>query len=484
MSLKQKTVSGLFWSFVDNSAKLGITFVVNIILARLLTPREFGLIGLTTVFVAVSQSIIDSGFKQALIRKQNCTQVDFSTVFYFNLLVSVGLYLLLSLGSGLIARFFAEPQLAAIIPVLGLLLISNGLAIVQQAQLTKEINFKLQTRISIIAAFVSGAVGISMALAGYGVWSLVATTLSRSIVEGVLLWLWNGWRPALIFSSDSFKEMFSFGSKLMAGGLLNTIYQNIYVLIIGRYFSAAELGYYTRADEFKRFPSQNLSSIVQRVSYPVLSVIQDDIPKLLAAYRRLIKSTMLIAFVLMLGLAAVAEPVMLGLLGEQWRPSIVYLQLLCLVGMFYPLHSLNLNMLTVQGRSDLFFRLEVIKRLLAIPTIIVGIVFGVKAMILGMMVNTLIAYFLNSYWSGKFIGYASWQQIRDVLPSFVLAVSVALIVYLAGYFMQMPYLYELIAQVALGALLTVGFAELSHLDSYTYIKLIVLDRSARKVFTT
>jgi O-antigen/teichoic acid export membrane protein len=483
MSLKQKTVSGLFWSFVDNFTRLGITFIVNIILARLLTPREFGLIGMTTVFIAVSQSLIDSGFRQALIRKGNCTQADFSTVFYFNLLVSVSLYVLLFLAKGLIAQFFGEPQLADIIPVVGVLLITNALAIIQQTRLTKEINFKLQTKISLISALVSGAIGIWMALVGYGVWSLVATTLSSSIVAVLLLWLWNGWRPSLVFSPDSFKEMFSFGSKLMVSGLLETIYQNIYSLIIGRYFSAADLGYYTRANEFRRVPSQNLSAIVQRVSYPVLATIQDDIPKLRAAYQRLIKSTMLIAFVAMLGMAAVAKSLMLVTVGEKWQPSIVYLQLLCFVGMFYPLHLLNLNMLTVQGRSDLFLRLEVIKKLLAIPTIVIGVFLGIEAMVLGMIINALIAYFLNSYWSGKFIGYSTWRQIKDILPSFALAASVALVVYLTGQLMQMRYLYVLIAQVVLGVVLTVGLAELVHLDSYVYIKLTVLDRLMRRTPT-
>ena len=384
------------------------------------------------------------------------------------------------MSSGLIAQFFDEPRLAPIIQVLGLVLITNGMSIVQQALLTKEINFKLQTRISIISSLVSGAIGISMALAGYGVWSLVAATLSSSAVVALLLWLWNGWRPSLVFSPDSFREMYSFGSKLLVSGLIDTIYNNIYLLVIGRYFLAADLGYYTRADELRHAPSQNLSAVTRRVSYPVLSTLQDDIPKLRAAYRRLIKSIMLITFVLMLGMAAVAEPLVLTLYGEQWRPSIVYLQLLCFVGMLYPLHSINLNMLSVQGRSGLFLKLEIIKKVLAIPTIVIGVFFGIEAMIMGMIVNSFIAYFLNSYWSGKFIGYSTWQQIKDILPSFILAASVALVVYLAGYLMQMRYLYELIAQVALGALLTVGLAELAHFENYSYIKLIVLDRLLRR----
>ncbi len=484
MSLKQKTVSGLYWSFIDNFAKLGITFVVGIILARLLTPREFGLIGMTSIFIAVSQSVVDSGFKQALIRKQDCTQADYSTVFYFNLLVSVGLYALLILTSGLIARFFGEPLLAPIVRALGLVLVINGLSIVQQALLTKEINFRLQTRVSVISSLFSGIIGISMALAGYGVWSLIATTLSGSVVVALLLWLWNGWRPSFVFSLKSFRGMFSFGSKLLLSGLIDTVYRNIYLLIIGRYFSAAALGYYTRADSFRKIPSENITNVVQRVSYPVLSTLQDDVARLRAAYQKLIKSTMLIAFVLMLGMAAVAEPMVLALIGEKWRPCIVYVQLLCLVGMLYPLHAINLNMLQVQGRSDLCLRLEVIKKLLAVPAIAIGVLLGIKAMIIGMLVNSLIAYFLNSYWSGKLIRYSSRQQLQDILPSFVLAAVIGLVVYLAGHFIAAAPLYRLTAQLILGGLLSIGLSELTRFADYGYIKRLALEQLAKGAPTT
>lgn len=475
-SLKHKTVSGLLWSFIDNFAKLGITFFIGIVLARLLTPAEFGLIGMTTIFIAVAQSFIDSGFKQALIRKQDCTPVDFSTVFYFNLLVSFGAYILLFLFADIIGQFFSEPQLPPIIRVLGLVLIFNGLSIVQGARLTREINFKLQTNISVISSLVSGTIGISMALAGYGVWSLVATTLSGSIMNTLLLWLLNDWRPSLMFSVESFRGMFSFGSRLLVSGLLDTIFNNIYLLVIGRYFSASALGYYTRADAFKNIPSQNITGVVQRVSYPVLSTLQNDILRLRSAYRKVIKSTMFITFVLMLGMVAVARPMILTLIGEQWEDSIVYLQLLCFVGIFYPLQAINLNMLKVQGRSDLFLKLEVIKKLLAVPIVIVGVFYGIKIMIVGMIFNSFIAYYLNSYWSGKYIGYSMSQQIKDISPSFLLAATSSLVVAGVGYLLGTSSLIELVVQVIVGGVLTIGIAELIHLDSYLYIKGIVLEK--------
>ena len=479
MSLKQKTISGFLWSFIDDFAKLGITFVSGIVLARLLTPREFGLIGMTTIFIAVSQSFIDSGFKQALIRKQDCTRTDFSTVFYFNLLISVIFYLLLVFFAGVIARFFDEPQLESVIKVLGSGLIINALSLVQQTRLTKNINFRLQTRISIISSLVSGGIGIYMAFSGYGVWSLIASTLSRSFVVLLLLWLWNDWKPSLLFSWDSFREMFSFGSRLLISGLLNTVYTNIYNLVIGKYFSAADLGYYSRANEFQRLPSQHLTGVIQRVSYPVLATLQGDTPRLKAAYRRLIQSTMLITFVLMLGLAAVAEPLVITLVGEQWRPSIIYLQLLCFVGMFYPLHAINLNMLQVEGRSDLFLKLEVIKKILAIPVIVIGVLLGIRILIVAMFINSLLAYYLNAYWSGKFVEYSMWQQVKDLLPSFGLAAFMGLVVYGLGYFLEVPALLKLILQVMLGALLTIGVAELLRMDSYLYMREIAVEKTLR-----
>jgi O-antigen/teichoic acid export membrane protein len=288
--------------------------------------------------------------------------------------------------------------------------------------------------------------------------------------------LWNRWKPILDFSFQSFKELFSFGSKLLVSGLINTLSYNIYYLVIGKYFSAKELGYYTRADQFNTLPSMNLTSVIQRVSYPVLSSIKDDIPKLKEAYKKLIRSTMLICFVLMLGMAAIARPMILTLIGEKWEPCIIYLQMLCFVGMFYPLHALNLNMLQVEGRSDLFLRLEIIKELLVIPIIVVGVIWGIKAMILGMIINALIAYYLNSYWSGRFIGYSFLEQIKDIFPSFLLAAGMSAVVFVEELLFPLPPLPLLIIQLTTGSLLTIGMCEAFHNKDYAYIKETVKDK--------
>jgi len=463
----------LFWSAIDGFASQGIQFLVGIILARLLTPYEFGLIGMLTIFIALSQSFIDSGFTNALIRKKDCTQTDYSTVFYFNFVVSILFYFLLFFFAGSISRFFNEPQLEFLLQVLGLGLILNALSIIHRTILTKNIDFKLQARVSIVSSIISGIIAIAMAYNGFGVWSLVALTLSRFGFASLFLWLWTNWFPNLVFSYKSFKELFSFGSKLLLSGLIDTTFRNIYYLVIGKYFSAVELGYYTRADQFKAMPSQNLANIIQKVSYPLLSNIQDNVIRLRLAYSQLIKSTMFITFVLMLLMAATAKPMIITLVGEQWLPAVNYLQLLCFVGMFYPLHALNLSMLKVMGRSDLFLRLEIIKKILSVPIIVIGILYGIKIMILGMLVNTIFAYYLNSYWSGKMISYPFFEQVKDIFPSFLLAFTVSVVVFIIANFISLSNVWILIVQIITAAILTFVLSEIFKLSSYLYIKEII-----------
>jgi O-antigen/teichoic acid export membrane protein len=474
--LKQKTVNGLLWSFIDNFSTQGITFIVGIILARILTPKEFGLIGMITIFIAISTSFINSGFSQALIRKIDCTETDYSTVFYFNLIVGILFWGILFIAAPKISRFFEEPQLISLVRVLGIVLVIDSLTMIQRTTLTRRVDFKLLTKVSVIANIVSGAIGITMAILGFGVWSLVAKTISQQGINSSLLWLWNRWRPLWVFSINSFKELFSFGSKLLASGLIDTVYNNVYYLIIGKYFTADELGFYTRADAFKNLPAQNINGIMSRVTYPVLVQMKDDKIRLKTAYKKMIKTVMYISFILMAGMAATAEPMVISLIGENWRPSIVYLQLLTFVGVMYPLHSLNLNLLNVLGRSDLFLKLEIIKKLIVIPTIIIGIFWGIKIMILGMWVNTLIAYYLNSYYSGKFISYSTNEQLRDIMPSFFLALSMGVIVFFLGKFIVTSYILKFVLQIISGILITLVASEIFKPEPYMYIKDVAVDK--------
>ena len=302
-SLRDKTARGVGWSFIDNIANSGITFLVGLVLARLLTPEEYGVMAMIAIFIAVSDSIIDSGFSNALIRKVDIERIDYNTVFYFNLIVSISLYILLFFVSPAISAFFREPVLVDVMRVIGFVLIVNALAIIPRTIFIRNINFKTQTKVSLIASISSGVVGIGMALSGMGVWSLVGQQLSRQLLNTVFLWGYCKWKPVFEFSAKSFKEMFGFGSKLLVSGLLDTIYKDIYYLVIGRFFTSFVLGQYTRAKQFNTIFSSNLTTVVQRVSYPVLSSIQNEPERLCGAYRKVIKSTMLVTFACMLGLA-------------------------------------------------------------------------------------------------------------------------------------------------------------------------------------
>jgi O-antigen/teichoic acid export membrane protein len=475
-TLRQKTISGMLWSFSDSVAGQGIQFVVGLILARILSPAEFGLIGMITVFLAVSQSFIDSGFGQALIRKPKAGQSDFSTVFWFNIFAGVLFFLLFFLLAPAIARFYDEPQLQPLTRVLSIILIINSFGLVQRAILTRKIDFRLQTKITIISAVISGIVAVYMALSGYGVWSLVWKSLLGYLIQTILFWMLSGWHPEMTFSKESFRDLFGFGSKLLLSGLIDTAYRNIYPLIIGKFFTAQELGFYSRAEQFTKLPSQNISQIVQRVSYPALSMVQDNTSKLKSGYRQVISSTMYISFLAMLGLAAVAKPMVILLIGEKWLPSVPYLQLLCLGGMLYPLHAINLNMLKVKGRSDLFLRLEIIKKLLAIPVILAGIFVSINAMLTGMVIHSFAAYFINSYYSGKLVDYPFREQIGDIYASFFIALCVSLLVWSLSYILPFSNIIILMLQLTVGIGAVLLMSETIQPAGYPEIKAIVKEK--------
>ena len=335
-SLKQQTIKGVIWSSIERFSVQGIQFLIMIIMARLLSPNDYGLIGMLTVFISIAQSLIDSGFSQALIRKQNRTETDNSTVFYFNIGVGICIYLLFYLIAPLISQFYNTPELTAIMRVISLGIIFNSLAVVQRALLTIQINFKTQAKASLIAAIASGIIGITMAYKGFGVWSIVMLQLVNLSLNTILLWSFTGWHPTSKFSKDSFCELFAFGSKLLASGILDTLYRNIYLIAIGKLFTASRLGYYTRAQQFSDFPSSNLTGVLQRVTYPILCKIQDDTERLAQAYRKFLRISAFLIFPLMVGLSAVSEPFILLLLKEQWHFAAVILQIISFASMWYP----------------------------------------------------------------------------------------------------------------------------------------------------
>lgn len=472
-SLKNKTLKGVSWSFIDNLAGSGITFLVGIILARLLSPEEFGIIGMITIFIAISNSIVDSGFSNALVRKIDASNKDYNTTFIFNFGVSLFLYLLLFISAPTISRFYNEPQLISITRIVGLVLICNALGIIQRTLLVKAVDFKTQAKISLIASSGSGVIGIGMAFYGYGVWSLVAQQVSRQFFNSLFLWIFNTWRPAIQFSVQSFKELFSFGSKLMISGIIDTTYQNIYYLIIGKFYTAGELGQYTRGEQFKNIFSSNLTAVVQRVSYPVLSSLQNDRERLIGAYRKVIKTTMMITFACMLGMAAIAKPMILILIGEKWLPAVVYLQIMCFAGMLYPLHAINLNMLQVKGRSDLFLKLEIYKKIIAIFPILLGILLGIEYLLLGSVLTSFVAFFLNSHYSGPLIGYSTRKQLKDIFPTFIISLITAGMMWAVSFLPWNNWII-LTLQMVLGFTIGISFLEKTKLEEYKELKNIVI----------
>tara|TARA_B110000003_G_scaffold109433_1_gene112030 strand:+ start:1062 stop:2492 length:1431 start_codon:yes stop_codon:yes gene_type:complete len=469
-SLKTKTINGLIWSFIDNFSVQLSQFIIGIILARILSPNDFGLIGMLTIFITISQWFVSSGFGQALIRKKDCNQNDYSTVFIFNIISGFVLYIVLFLTSSYISNFFNEPQLEALLNVLGISLIIIAFTIIQQTQLTKRLDFKLQTRISVISSIISGIIGVLLAYLGYGVWSLVYKSLLEYFIRSFLLWRYNKWRPSFIFDTNSFKELFGFGSKLMLRGLIYTIFNNLYYVVIGKYFSTADLGYYTRAEQFNRMPSSNINKVINRVSYPVLSELQNDDKALKAAYKKIFTSLVFISSISMLILGAIAEPLILTLIGEKWLPSVPILQLLCFVGLLYPLCDFNLTILKVKGKSGLILKLEIIKRILSIPVIIIGIMYGINALIIGMIVLSLFEFLINSYFSGKEISYTLKEQILNNLPSISLAFVVSSLIYYLSLRLELSNLLILFICLTLAMIMVVLISEIFKIKAYLNIK--------------
>lgn len=475
MSLKERTIKGFSWAFLDNFANQGIQFTVGIILARLLTPQEYGLVGMLAIFLAVADTFTIGGFGEALIRKSNPSREDYSTIFLTNVCIGFVFYVLMYLGGPAIGAFFEEPILEKIIALLGLTIIINAFALVPRVPLIKNLDFKSITKISVSSNLVSGSVAIWLALKGYGVWSLVWRRLIHDFIACILVNILSRPPLRLHFDAGSFRELLGFGSKLLVSRLVTELYNNIYYVIIGKFFSARELGLFTRANGYKDIPSKNLKNVILAVSFPALSEIKDDRSRLKQAYRKLIRSTMFLTFSLMLGLAAASENFIIGLIGEQWRDAVPYLQLLCLAGMLYPLRELNMNMLVVKGRSDLFLKIEVINKLIAIPVIVVGVLWGIKALIFGLIAVSLADCYLTVRWSGKLIGYSFLEQMGDIFPSFLIGLAASSTVLLAGK-LPLPPMGILFTQGMAGLATVLFISEHFRFRPYLEIKKIIFSR--------
>lgn len=432
-SLKDKTVKGVGWSAADAFLGHGVTIIVGLVLARLLSPAEYGLIGICTIFTTVLRGIVDSGFSSSLVRKQQVSEEDYNTLFVFNFVVSIVLYLLLYLCAPWIAVFFERPQLVALVRAMGLLLIFQSLSIVQDTRLKRRIDFKTKTKASLISAVSSGVVGIGMAFLGFGVWSLVGQQLALQLVYSGCLWFFNKWYPTIVFSLESLRYMWGFGWKLLLSGLLNNLWGELKKVVVSKYYSPAMLGQYSKAGEFAKIFSANFTSIIQRVTYPALAKVQDDRTRLVGAYRRVIKTTMFVTVICMFTLGAISEPLLYCLIGPKWHIAATFLPLICISRSIYPLQSINLNMLQVLGRTDIFLYLEIAKKIILLIPLFIGAFIGIYWMLIASIGTSVIVYFLNSYYSGKGIGYTSWMQMKDVAPSYGLALLMAFPIYFMKY---------------------------------------------------
>lgn len=477
-SLKNKTVKGLGWSAVDNAARYGMQFVIGIVLARLLSPDDYGLLGLTGIFTVVCTALVNGGFTTALIRKKDATDDDFNTAFICNLAMSLLLYAVVFFCAPLIAHFFGRHELVALVRVSSLGLIIGALGMVQQTRLTKRIDFKTQTKITLVSTAVSGLAGIGLALTGFGVWALVAQQLTTHTLTTLQLYLYNRWLPRFSFSSRSFHNLFGFGWKMMVSALIDAIWKELYQVIVGKFYSPATLGQYTRARHYSKLFSSNLTTIVQRVTYPVLSSIQNDKERMVSAYRRIIRTSMFITAVTLFFLGAVSEPLIFCMIGPKWHEAATYLPLICLSSTLYPLHAINLNMLQVQGRSDLFLGLEIVKKIIALAPLFVGAFVGIMPMLWVNIGVGIIAYFLNSYYSGRLLGYSSWMQLRDIAPSYALAAAIALSVWFLQY-IPLSYWIILPMQLFVGTAVFFTLCKLFKMKEYQEI-IDILNRKKLK----
>lgn len=471
--LKDKTVRGVGWSAADNVLSYAVSFVVSIILARLLTPDDYGLIGLIGIFTAISATITTAGFGNALIRKKSPTEEDYNTVFVFNLIASLVLYVVLFCCAPAISRFFEREELVLLTRVSSLSIIVGALAMTQRVKLIKRIDFKTQMKITLIASISSGAIGIGMAAFGCGVWSLVAQHLSSSFISMVCLWFYNRWIPNLKVSGKSFNELFGYSWKIMLSGLLDTVWKELYQVVVGKFYSSATLGQYTRAKGFAQLFSQNLTGVVQRVTFPVLSEIQDDKTRMISAYRNMIRVTMFVTAICMFAVGAVAEPLIYCLIGAKWHEAATYLPFICVSMSLYPLHAINLNMLQVQGRSDIYLVIEIVKKIIGLGPLAVCIFVGIRWMLIVNIVTGIISFFLNSYYTGKSLGYSSWMQIKDIAPSFGIAFLMAISVYFFK-FLPVSYFIVLPIQVIVGVGVVWVLCRVSKIEEYSEVKSIAM----------
>lgn len=466
--IKDKTISGLFWRFAERCGAEGVTFIVSIVLARLLDPSDYGLIAMVTVFIAISKVFVDSGMGNALIQKKDADELDFSSVFYFNIVICLGIYALLFIFSPIIAMFYGKTELTALIRVLGITIIISSVKNVQQAYVSRHMLFKNFFFATLGGTLGAAALGILMAFMGFGVWALVAQQIFNTFVDTVILWIMVKWRPIKAFSLKRLKGLFSYGWKLLVSSLINTIYDNLRQLIIGKMYSSVELAYYNKGRSFPSTIVTNINSSIDSVLLSAMSKEQSDVQRVKTMTRRSIRVSSYVMWPMMIGLAIVAEPVIRLLLTDKWMDSVPFLRIFCIIFAFQPIQTANLNAIKAMGRSDLFLKLEIIKKTIGLIILLIAMRYGVFAIAASLLIYNIIAQILNSSPNWKLLGYTYFEQLKDIFTYIVLSCLMAVIIYPIS-FLGLADIFTLILQIVVGAIVYLIFSKIFKVEAFYYV---------------
>jgi teichuronic acid exporter len=479
-NFKKQTISGLFWSFIERFGSVLIQFISNIVLARLLSPFEFGLIGMIMVFIAISITFVEGGFSSALIQKKDPTPEDYSTIFFVNIAVAITLFILLFFAAPSVAAFYKQPVLSDLLRVLGLVLILNALSIIQNTKLLKSVEYKQIAKINLSAPILACSLSITAAIFGAGVWSLVIQMLAISFFKTVFLWLNNAWRPVAVFQVKSAKQLVSFGYKLLISGLIDSVYMNMYSLIIGKVFLSVDLGYYTQARKMQDVPVYTLSGVVNQVTFPVFAYLQHDLQKLKNGLKKSLSTLAFLNFPLMIIMIVIAKPLFVLLFTVKWNEAIPYFQILCLSGMFLSSHTVNLNALKAKGRSDIYLLSEIIKKIIGIIALLLSIRWGIIGMIYSIVFTSFVSFFISAYFSAKIVQYGIKEQTLDVLPSFLLSIVAGFAIMFLTSFLNLHNFFLLCVQIISYIAMYLCLAQIFNRKILHMYVSIILERTAGK----
>lgn len=467
-NMKEAVISSLFWKLMERCGTQGIQFVVQIVLARLLLPEDYGMISLIAIFITIANVFVQCGFSTALIQKKNVSEIDFSSVLYLNLCVATILYIALFFISPVIADFYKEPKLVLILRILSITLFFGAINSIQNAIVSRKMKFKKLFFSSLGSIIVSGTVGIILAYTGFGVWALVAQQIVNQCLITIILWVTVKWRPKLMFSFKRVKKLFAYGWKILVSSLIDTFYMNLRSLIIGKIYSPGILGFYNRGDQFPQIIVSNINGSIQSVMLPVLSSQQDDKKQLKKTVRRSIRTSSFILFPMMIGLAIIAEPLVKILLTEKWLPCVPFLQIFCFSYSLWPIHTANLQAINALGRSDIFLKLELIKKTVGLVILLISLQFGIYAIAIGTLINGIISTFINTYPNLKLLNYSYREQWKDIVPSLMLSLFMGLVVYGIKYLQWNDWI-TVIIQISLGIFVYIFLAQKLKLECYMYI---------------